>query len=99
MHSLTGGILIDFQNMPGTDEEKDYHKQVYGVIKLHLSEMEKYEKTSHFVSCKNCKMVLTQEVSLLPIRIRNLSMIGRRSVLTRPSSKMSSMSVERSRRM
>lgn len=99
MHSLTGGMLIDFQNMPGTDEEKDYHKQVYGAIKLHLSEMEKYEKTSHFVSCKNCKMVLTQEVSLFPSRIRSLSMIGRRSVPTRLSSKMSSRSVGRSRRI
>jgi len=42
MNSLTGSILIDFQSMPGTEEERDYHKQVYGAIKLHLSEMEKY---------------------------------------------------------
>lgn len=62
MNSITGSILIDFQNMPGSDEEKDYHKQVYGAIKLHLSEMEKYEKTSHFNICKKCSMVLTREV-------------------------------------
>lgn len=60
MNSLTGSILIDFEQMTGTQEERDYHKQVYGAIKLQLSEMEKYEKTSQFISCSNCKMVLTQ---------------------------------------
>lgn len=68
MNSITGSILIDFQNMPGSDEEKDYHKQVYGAIKLHLSEMEKYEKTSHFNTCKKCGMVLTREVSIISFK-------------------------------
>ncbi len=39
MNSLTGSILIDFQSMPVSEEERDYHKQVYGAIKLQLSEM------------------------------------------------------------
>lgn len=65
MHSLTGSILIDFEELPGSEEERDYTKKVYGAIKLQLSEMEKYKKVSHFNHCKQCNMVLTSEV-LLP---------------------------------
>ena len=62
MNSITGNILINFDNMPGTEEEKDYQNEVYSAIKLQLSEMEKYEQTSHFNHCKKCNMVLTVEV-------------------------------------
>lgn len=87
MNSITGSILIDFQNMPGSDEEKDYHKQVYGAIKLHLSEMEKYEKTSHFNTCKKCGMVLTREVRSGLSRTKDQCLIGKRSTPTPASSK------------
>ena len=59
MNSITGNILINFDNMPGTEEEKDYQKEVYSAIKFQLSEMERYEQISHFIHCKNCNMVLT----------------------------------------
>ena len=37
MNPITGNVLIDFNNMPGSKEEIDYHKQVYGAIKLDLT--------------------------------------------------------------
>ena len=59
---MTGSILIDFQKMPGSEGEKDYHKQVYGAIKLQLSELEQFDKTNAFTTCTKCGMVLTKEV-------------------------------------
>ena len=96
MNSITGSILIDFQNMPGSDEEKDYHKQVYGAIKLHLSEMEKYEKTSHFNTCKKCGMVLTREVCAALSRTGDQCSTGKRSTPTLASSRRSSRSTRSS---
>lgn len=87
MDSLTGSILIDFENMPGSEEEKDYHKQVYSTIKLHLSEMEKYEKTSHFNMCKKCGMVLTTEVSQPLCRTGRPFTTGNKSALSLGSSR------------
>jgi hypothetical protein len=37
MNSLAGSILIDFQNMPASEEERGYHNQVFNAIKLQLS--------------------------------------------------------------
>jgi ribosomal protein L37E len=95
MNSITGSILIDFQNMPGSEEEKDYHKQVYGAIKLHLSEMEKYEKTSHFNICTKCGMILTKEVREMICRIRAQSMTGKRSTPILVNSRRSSKNAKR----
>jgi hypothetical protein len=32
-------MLIDFDSMEGTEEEKDYHQEVFSSIKLQISEM------------------------------------------------------------
>ena len=69
MNSITGNILINFDKMPGSQEEKEYQKEVYSAIKLQLSEMEKYEQTTHFNHCHKCNMVLT--IQVLPTSDRN----------------------------
>lgn len=42
MEPVIKNIFIDFQSMPGTNEERNYHKEVFSAIKLSFADMEKY---------------------------------------------------------